>query len=98
MKVQLDLNFQAFQQQFVLLDNENALALRNTLKKLLQLEWNQVYRDSGLNWELVQGQPKSAENRFYTIRITQKFRAVVSRDGAWMVFHGLYTDHDGAYS
>ncbi len=94
----MDLNLRDFQQQLVRLDNENTLAFRNTLRKLLQLEWNQVYRDSGLNWELIQGQPKNVEDRLYTIRVTQKFRAVVSRDGAWMVFHRLNADHDGAYT
>lgn len=98
MMVKLDLNQRPFQAQFSSLDNENTLAFRNLIRKLLSLEWNQVYQDAGLNWELIRGQPKNAEPRLYSIRVTKKCRAVVSRDGAIMRFHGLFPDHDGAYS
>jgi hypothetical protein len=98
MRVLVDLNDADFQRDFVKLDNENTLAFRNTLRKLLRLEWNQVYRDSGLNWELILGQPKDTISRLYSIRVTQKFRAVVSRQDSWLRFHELHPDHDGAYS
>ncbi len=98
MRVLIDLNDTHFQRDFVKLDNENTLAFRNTIRKLLQLEWNQVYQDSGLNWELILGQAKNANPRLYSIRITQKLRAVVSRQDAWLRFHELHPDHDRAYS
>jgi hypothetical protein len=33
----------------------------------------------------------------YTIRLSQPYRAVVTRDAGWMRFAALHLDHDGAY-
>ncbi len=91
----VDLNDPEFQQQWFKLEKTDALALLKTLRKLRQLTWEEVYTDNGLNWEFareVDGQ------KFYSIRVTQKCRALVRRIGGVVVFSSLHPDHDSAYA
>ena len=48
-RVKLDLNNEIFQQNLLGLDKTERNRVLDTLKKLLQLTWNQVYCDQGLN-------------------------------------------------
>ncbi len=88
-----DLNSATFQTELVRLEKEELLAFFKTLRKLKQLSWQQVYRDKGLRWESI----KSVEANAYTIRVTQKCRAVVKREGDVLRFLSLHPDHDSAY-
>jgi hypothetical protein len=94
----LDINFPLFQKQFFSLEQSEATALIRTLSKLLKLSWDEVYKDKGLNWELVKTQTGPKGQRVYSIRVTRKFRAVVYRDKDFLVFLSLHPDHDSAYS
>lgn len=90
----LDLNDPEFQLEWFRLEKTEAYAVLKTLRKLRDLTWEQVYKDKGLNWEFareIQGQ------RFYSIRVTQKFRVLVRRVGDVVVFASLHPDHDSAY-
>jgi hypothetical protein len=51
MTVRLDLNNPEFQAEWFALQKEDFLAVRNTLRKLRSMGWNQVYRDKGLRWK-----------------------------------------------
>ena len=88
-----DLNNARFQEALVGLEKSELLAFFKTLRKLKQLSWEQVYRDKGLRWESI----KSVEVDAYTIRVTQKCRAVVQREGDVLRFISLHPDHDSAY-
>jgi hypothetical protein len=46
-----------------------------------------------LNWELAR---EERGERFYSIRVTKKFRALVQREGDFVIFVGLHPDHDSA--
>ncbi len=46
--VQLDLNNEVFQQGWFRLEKEEQQRVLDTLKKISQLNWSQVYRDAGL--------------------------------------------------
>ena len=96
-KVLLDLNNPIFQEDFFSLSREDLVRVTSTLRKLTQLTWNKVYRDKGLNWELVQSKMGPRGNRLYTIRVSIKFRALVYRDGQFLRFLSLHPDHDSAY-
>jgi hypothetical protein len=50
-RVKLDLNNEVFQKNLLELDKTERNRVLDTLKKLLQLDWDQVYRDPGLKWE-----------------------------------------------
>src|SRR5450759_2119570 len=91
-KVLLNLNFPGFQLELFDLDVTEIKKILKTLKKLRGMTWNEVFRDHGLKWE----EPKSDPGK-YTIRLSQSYRAVVARDGAFMRFQVLHQDHDGAY-
>lgn len=91
-KVRIDLNFPRFQDDLFDLDTSDIKRILKTLKKLRGLTWNQLFKDKGLRWEEVHSIPEH-----YTIRLSQSYRAVVIRDGAWMRFISLHLDHDGAY-
>lgn len=89
----LDLNGFEFQQQLFSLKKAEGQATLKTFRKLLTLEWEQVYRDSGLNWEAIDFEGE----RLFSIRITQKCRALVRRIGDTVQFVSLHPDHDSAY-
>lgn len=91
-KVLLDLNSQTFQADLFDLDASEVKKVLKTLKKLKGLTWNEVFRDRGLNWEEVKSLPGK-----YTIRLSQSYRAVATREGGWMRFAAIHQDHDGAY-
>ena len=91
----LNLNYEPFQRQWFELELDEHIAIIKTLKKLRQLTWQQTYTDKGLNWELAR---EERGERFYSLRITRKFRASVQRDGDFVVFVSLHPDHDGAYA
>lgn len=91
-RVLLDLNLPAFQADLFALEVIELKAVMKTLRKLRGLTWDGVYRDAGLKWEQV----KQRESMF-TIRLSRSSRALVRRDGAYVRFIALHTDHDGAY-
>lgn len=91
-KVRLDLNRPEFQSQLFDLDVPEVKKIFKTFRKLQGMTWNAVFKDHGLKWE----EPKSAPGK-YTIRLSQSYRAVVIRDGAFMRCQALHLDHDGAY-
>ena len=97
MPVELDLNTTLFQQGMFALEKPEVVALMKTLRKISQLEWNQLYRDAGLNWEAIESRMGDDDERLFTVRVTQKCRATVQRRGQRIVFLELHPDHDSAY-
>ena len=95
--VLLDLNNPVFQDDLYGLEKVDAIRILETLKKVRSLTWTAVYNDKGLRWELVQSRTGSGGRRLYTIRISQKFRALVFREGQYMRLLSLHPDHDSAY-
>ncbi|MDX2004993.1 MAG: hypothetical protein SFU83_06920 [Meiothermus sp.] len=91
---QVNLNYEPFLQAWFALEKPEQLAMLKTIRKILALSWDELYKDSGLNWELA---TQRGEERFYSIRITQKCRALVQREGNLVVFVSLHPDHDSAY-
>ncbi len=91
-RILLDLNYPGFQSKLFDLDPSDIRKIFKTFKKLRDLTWNQLFRDHGLHWEEI----KSVSGK-YTIRLSQSYRAVVVRDGEWMRFIALHSDHDEAY-
>ena len=97
MLIQLDMNNRVFQEQWFALEKENQLSVLNCCKKIAKMDWNALYRDKGLRWELIQSRMASGQDRLYSIRISQKVRAVVKRSGNFLEFLTLHPDHDSAY-
>jgi hypothetical protein len=97
MPIGLDLNNPDFQSDWFALEKEGRHAVLNCCAKLASLEWPNVYRDKGLRWELIQSRSGPGNDRLYSIRVSQKIRAVVLRKGNYLQFLSLHADHDSAY-
>jgi len=94
--IHLDLNSPVFQRDLFTLNKEDAHSLFTTLKKISQMDWQSLYRDTGLKWEKIYSKKRNGEN-IYSFRITKKIRARALRDGNYLRILSLHTDHDSAY-
>jgi hypothetical protein len=96
-RVLLDLNNPVFQEAWFALERDEALAVLAALRKIQELNWDQLYRDHGLRWEAILSRPGPGGRRIYSLRITRSARAVAYRDGEFLRFLSLHRDHDSAY-
>jgi hypothetical protein len=96
-RVELDLNNPQFQAALFRLEKNLIPAFIGTLAKIAQMSWPQVYRDSGLKWELIYSYKGPNGEPRYSLRITQAFRAVAFREGNWMRILTLHPDHESTY-
>ncbi len=70
----------------------------NTLSKIRQLTWEQLYKDSGLKWEKISSvKPALGIDAIYSLRITQARRATAYREGSFIRFLTIASDHDATY-
>lgn len=96
--VRLDLNNPGFQENLLTLQKPERHAALDTLNKIRQLSWAQVYRDAGLKWEKISSvKPPSGIDAIYSLRITQSRRATAFREGNFMRFLTIAPDHDSIY-
>jgi len=96
--VKLDLNNPVFQRNLLELDKTERNRVLDTLKKLLKLDWEQVYRDPGLKWEKITSvRPPQGIDAIYSLRVTQARRATAFRDGEFVRFLTVQPDHDATY-
>jgi len=96
--VKLDLDNEVSQRNWLELDKQERNRVTDTLRKLRQMTWNQVYRDAGLKWEKVaSAAPPQGTDAVYTLRITQSRRATACRQGDFMRLLSVAPDHDAAY-
>jgi hypothetical protein len=96
-RVQLDLNNPIFLETLFSLERQEVLQVMGALRKISRLDWNQFYRDSGLKWEAIGSKTTLDGQRLYSLRISQKIRAVAYRDGSLLRLQSLHGDHDSAY-
>lgn len=96
-RILLDMNYPAFQEQLFSLEKLEQRALLNTLRKIRQLGWEELYKDKGIRWELITSKTTSKGNNIYSFRFSQKYRGTVYRDEDYLVLLALFTDHDSAY-
>ena len=97
-RVILDLNNPTFQENLFSLQKAERHSALDTLSKIRQLSWQQVYRDKGLRWEKIfsVSSPQGID-AIYSLRITQSRRATAFRDGPYMRMLTVASDHDSAY-
>ena len=98
-----DLEFSRLREELQNLELDQLEQVEKTVEKIHQMTWDQIYKTSsktqkrGLNWEPIAGQKTASGKSIASIRISEKFRARVCRDGKFMRFISLHPDHDGAY-
>ena len=97
-RVILDLNNHKFQENLFSLQKAECHAALNTLSKIRQLTWQQVYSDKGLNWKKIFSvRAPQVIDAIYSLRITQSRRATAFRDGLYMRMLTVAADHDSTY-
>ena len=80
--IRLDLNNPVFQEHLLGLQKSERNAAIDTLRKIRQLSWGQLYRDNGLTWEkIVSVKPPQGVEAIYSLRISQSRRCTAYRDG-----------------
>ena len=90
--IEVDLNNTNFQKDLFALEKADLTKVMSTLRKLVQMNWEQVYQDHGLNWEWIE------DKDYYTLRASQKIRLATKRDGNVLRFLGIFSNHDGAHN
>ncbi len=96
--VRLDLNNPVFQEHLLNLEKAERNSAIDTLKKIRQLTWTQLYRDNGLKWEkIVSVKPPQGVDSIYSLRITQSRRCTAYRDGEFMRLLTVAPDYDSTY-
>ena len=96
--VRLDLNNPMFQEHLLMLQKAERHAAMTTLNKIRQLNWNQLYRDQGLKWEMISSiKPPPGIDAVYSLRISRARRATAHRDGDFIRFLTIAPDHDATY-
>ena len=96
-RVRLDLNSPEFQDVFFRLDAADLKQVVASLGRLHELDWNTLYRHTGFQWELIQHLKAPNDGKVYSLRLSQRIRAVAYRDGDFLRLISLHPDHDSAY-
>ena len=97
-KVRLDLNNPTFQDNLLGLQKPERHAALNTVNKIRQLTWNQLYRDQGLKWEKITSiEPPKDIEAIYSLRITKARRATAYRERDYLRLLTIAPDHDATY-
>ncbi len=86
-----------FKKQLFNLSKKEQRNVLNSLRKLSNMDWNQVYQDGGLNWEIIYSRSGPHGERLYSLRTGKGFRAVAYREGQWMRLLSLHPEHDSTY-
>lgn len=95
--IRLDLNNPVFQRLLFNLSKNDQHNTLNTLRKLANMTWQQVYTDHGLRWEVILSKTGPDGKKLYSFRISKGFRGIAYRDGSWLSLLSLHPDHDSAY-
>jgi hypothetical protein len=67
-QIRLDLNNPVFQRQLFNLPKNDQRSILNTLRKLAEMTWQQVYSNHGLKWEAILSQKGPGGNKLYSFR------------------------------
>ncbi len=96
-RVRLDLNSPEFQDVFFSLETVEMKQVVASLRRLRQLDWNTLYRHGGFRWEAIEHLKAPNGATVYSLRLSEKVRAIAYRDGDFLRLISLHPDHDSAY-
>jgi len=65
--------------------------------RLRDLDWSAIYRHTGFQWEAIKHLEAPNGAGVYSLRLSQKVRALAFREGDLLRFVSLHPDHDSAY-
>ena len=96
-RVRLDLNSPEFQDVLFGLERSELKQVVGSLRRLRELDWNTVYRHTGFKWEAIRHLRTPNGATAYSLRLSEKIRAIGYRDGDLLRIISLHPDHDSAY-
>ena len=96
-RIRLDLNSPEFQDVLFRLESAELKQVVGSLRRLRQLDWDALYRHSGFRWEAIEHVKAPNSAKVYSLRLSQKVRAIAYRDGDFLRVISLHPDHDSAY-
>jgi hypothetical protein len=96
--VRLDLSDPDLQAGLARLSERSRKQAMAPFRKIVQMSWDQIYKDKGLHWEKIKSRPGPAGQSLYSIRISQRIRGVAYRHGDFMRVLTVHEDHDSAYT
>jgi hypothetical protein len=96
-RIRLDLNSPEFQDAFFGLQVDELKQVVASLRRLRELDWNSLYRHTGFRWEGLEHLKAANGAKVYSLRLSQRIRAVALRDGDFLRLISLHPDHDSAY-
>ena len=96
-RLRLDLNSPEFQDVFFRLEIAELKQVAAALARLRTLDWNTLYRHPGFQWEAIEHLRAPNGSKVYSIRLSQRIRALGFRDGDFLRLISLHPDHDSAY-
>ena len=96
-RVRLDLNSPEFQDVLFRLEPDDLKQVVAGLRRLRGLDWNALYRHTGFRWEMIEQLKVAGASKVYSIRLSQRVRAVGFRDGDFLRLISLHPDHDSTY-
>jgi hypothetical protein len=96
-RVRLDLNSPEFQDVFLRLGLNELKQVVAALHRLRGLDWTALYKHTGFRWEGIEHLKAPNGGKVYSLRLSQKVRALAYRDGDFLRLISLHPDHDSAY-
>jgi hypothetical protein len=96
-RIRLDLNSPEFLDVFFGLEATELKQVVASLGRLRELDWNTLYRHTGFRWEAIDHLKAPNGATVYSLRLSQRVRAVAFRDGEFLRLISLHPDHDSAY-
>lgn len=96
-RVRLDLNSPEFQDVFFRLEPAELKQVAASLARLRGLDWNTLYRHPGFHWEAIEHIRAPNGAKVYSLRLSQRIRALAYRDGDFLRLISLHPEHDSAY-
>lgn len=96
-RIRLDLNSPEFQDVFFRLEFGDLRQVVASLDRLSQLDWSGLYRHTGFRWEAIEHLKAPNGARVYSLRLSQRMRAVAFRGGEFLRLISLHPDHDSTY-
>ena len=96
-RIRLDLNSPEFQDVFFRLAAAELKQVVASLGRLRELDWNTLYRHTGYQGEHISHLKGPGDAEAYSLRLSQKIRAIGYWEGAFLRLVSLHPDHDSAY-
>lgn len=96
-RVLLDLNSPVFQETLFSLEIRELRQVIAALRRLRGQAWTGVYHHPGFQWEAIDHIATPNGAKTYSLRLSQRIRAIAYRDGDYLRLVSLHPDHDSAY-